>query len=211
MELIGTLAHLAAIHLLMAMVPGPNTVVVSYCSASISRRAGLVAALGVAVASLVWVTASLLGIGALIAHAGDLFRFVRIAGAAYLLYIGWKLLRARPSAAGNAAPIYRSPFVAGFLTTISNPKSAIFWTSVFAVVLPAHPPLWFYGAVLAVILFQALLWYGVVALALSSDFSRRHYQRLSLALNRIAGICMTFFGLKIGADVGREFAARATD
>lgn len=208
MELLPTLAYLSAIHLVMAMVPGPNTVVVSYCSVGMSRRAGLSAAFGIALASLMWVSASLAGIGALLVHAGDVFRLIRLAGALYLIYVGIRLLRSQPSATGTtSAPVYRSPFLAGLLTTLSNPKSAIFWTSVFAVVLPANPPAWFYGAVLTLIAVQAFFWYATVALALSSDFSRRHYERLGRALNRIAGACMLFFGLKIASDLGKEVLA----
>lgn len=194
----------------MAMVPGPNTVVVGFCSASVSRRAGLLAASGVAAASLVWVSLSLLGIGALLLHAGDLFRLLRLLGAAYLVYVGVRMLLSASRPLSGAGPVYRSPFRAGFLTTIGNPKSAIFWTSVFVIVLPAQAPAWFYGAVLALIALQSLAWYGTVALALSAGFSRRHYARLAKALNRIAGGFMVFFGLRIADEVRAEFAAGAS-
>jgi threonine/homoserine/homoserine lactone efflux protein len=142
-------------------------------------------------------------------HAGDLFRLLRLAGAVYLVYVGYKLLRFRGGAqAAGPADVYRSPFLAGFLTTLSNPKSAVFWTSVFALVVPAHAPVWFYGLVLALIAVQSLAWYGTVALVLSSPFSRKHYARLSGAVNRIAGACMLFFGLKLANDVRAEIAAR---
>lgn len=208
MDLLAVLLHLSAIHILMAMVPGPNTVVVSYCAAAISRQAGLTAASGVAVASLAWVSLSLLGISALLVHAGDLFRLIRLAGAAYLIYVGIRLLQSRGrSETAEAVPIYRSPFRGALTTTLSNPKSAIFWTSVFAVVLPAHAPAWFYGTVLVLITLQSFLWYGTVAMVLSSPFSRKHYARVATALNRLAGTCMLFFGMKIANDVRAEIAA----
>jgi threonine/homoserine/homoserine lactone efflux protein len=209
MDLLPYLLHIAAIHLLMAMVPGPNTVVVSFCSAGIARTAGLKAALGVAAASFIWASLSLAGIGVLLAHAGDFFRLIRLLGAGYLIYVGIRMLRARAGSEADARPpVYRSPFWAGFLTTLSNPKSAVFWTSVFALVVPAHAPAWFYGAILAVVTLQSFLWYGTVAMALSSPFSRKHYARLTTVLNRVAGSCMVFFGLKIANDVRAEIAAR---
>lgn len=209
MHLLPVLLHLSAIHLLMAMVPGPNTVVVSTCSAGISRRAGLTAAAGIALASLIWVSLSLAGVGLLLLQAGELYRLVRLIGAAYLIYVGVRMLRpARRAGAAPAAPPYRSPFLAGFLTTLSNPKSAVFWTSVFALVVPADPPAWFLGAVLALIACQSFAWYGLVAAALSTAFSRRHYARMSGGLSRIAGACMVFFGVKLADDLRREIAAR---
>lgn len=205
MDFLPILAHLAAIHLLMAMVPGPNTVAVSYCAAGLSRRAGLQAAAGIALASLVWVSLSLAGIGLVLAEAGAAYRVIRLAGALYLLWVGLKLLRSslRPPVP-QSAPIYRRPFLAGFLTTLGNPKSAIFWTSVFALVVPAHAPGWFYGAVLAVVGVQSFAWYGTVALALSSGVSRRAYGKLTRALNGVAGAAMGVFGLAILRDLSAE-------
>lgn len=209
MDPIATLLHLMAIHILMAMLPGPNTVVVSYCSASVSRRAGLVAAFGVTCASLVWLSLSLAGISMLLMQAGELYRIVRLAGAAYLIYVGVKMLRSRGGGLENAGrPVYRSPFLAGAVTTLSNPKSAVFWTSVFSVVLPAGAPGWFYGTVLGVIGLQAFLWYSFVALAFSTPFSRRQYARVTTALNRVSGVFMIFFGIRIADEVRREFVAR---
>ena len=208
MDLLPTLAHLAAIHLLMAMVPGPNTVAVSYCAAGMSRRAGLHAAGGIALASLIWVSLSLAGIGIVLLEAGTLYRTIRLAGALYLLWVGYKLLRStfsKPAATASAnPPVYRHPLFSGFVTTLSNPKSAIFWTSVFALVVPAHAPAWFYGAVLVIVGLQAFVWYGIVALALSSGVSRRYYTRLTQALNGVAGFAMSVFGFKILNDIRIE-------
>lgn len=209
MDLVPTLLQLSLIHILMAMIPGPNTVVVSYCSATVSRRAGLMAVAGVSSATFLWVLLSLLGAGALLAQAGDAFRFLRLAGAAYLVYAGIRMLVTR-SGQLNTVPrqVYRSPFRAGFLTTLSNPKSAVFWTSVFALVLPAGAPVWFHAVVLALMTVQSALWYGGVSLLLSTNLIRTWYARLGTALNRIAGGFMVFFGLKIANDVRAEIAAR---
>ncbi len=209
MELLSPLLHLSLIHLLMAMVPGPNTVVVGHCSAQVSRRAGLSAAAGVAAASVVWVSLSLLGIGALLLHAGELFRLLRLLGAAYLVYIGVKMLLVGGGAAAETPRLYRSPLRAGFLTTLGNPKSAIFWTSVFSVVVPAQAPSWFYGMVLALIGTQSFLWYGTIAMTFSLRVVRNGYARLNRIFTRIAGGCMLFFGLRIVDELRQELGARA--
>ncbi|WP_430398562.1 LysE family transporter [Ferrovibrio sp.] len=213
MDLLPHLVALAGMHLLMAMVPGPNTVVVSHFSAARSRRDGLAAMAGVVLASLLWVGLSLAGIGLLL-EAGALYRLLRLLGAAYLLYVAFRLLRSalRRQDAATAPPalgwLGQRPFAAGLVTTLSNPKSAVFWTSVFAIALPAAPPTWFYAAVIAVIAVQSALWYGLVALLLSTGIARQGYARIARWLDGLAGLAMLGLGLKLGDEVRREFALR---
>jgi len=216
MDYLPALATLAAMHLLMAMLPGPNTVVVSWLSATGSRAAGLQATAGVVAGSLVWVVLSLFGVGALLLETGWLYRLLRLLGAAYLLWIGVRLLRSgwRGGAAVDplaAAPKLggQKPFAAGLLTTLSNPKSAVFWTSAFLVAAPAHAPGWVYAAIVAIIAAQSALWYAAVALLFSTGAVRRRYLRLSRWLDLVAGGVMTALGLKIADEVRREFAVRA--
>lgn len=215
MEFLPGLLALSGMHLLMAMVPGPNTVVVTWLSATTSRREGLKAMAGIVVASLVWVALSLIGFGAVMLEAGWFYRALRLIGAAYLIYVGVRMLRAgwgRPSAGRvSARPVFaaRRPFTAGLLTTLSNPKSAVFWTSVFLVAVPPHAPVWFYGAVMAIIGLQSALWYGTVALLFSSDFARQHYLRMARWLDLLAGGVMAALGLKLVDEVRRELSVRA--
>jgi len=210
MDLSTSLLALSAMHILMAMVPGPNTVVVSHFSASVSRRAGLAAMAGIVLASLLWVALSLAGIGVLLLEAGWLYRALRLIGAAYLVYIGIRLLlsarRAAPlgAAANPLGRLSRAPFTAGLLTTLSNPKSAVFWTSVFAVAVPPQAPAWFYAAVLGIITVQSALWYSAVALTLSTGLARRHYAQCARWLDGIAGAVMVALGLRLGDTVRRE-------
>lgn len=219
MDMVIVLATLSGMHILMAMLPGPNTVVVSYFAAAQSRRAGLVAMAGVVTASLLWVGLSLMGIGVLLQEAGTLYRVLRILGAAYLIYVAIRLLLAarkpRAVATDVTTPpklgwIGRHPFRAGLLTTLSNPKSAVFWTSLFAVAIPAHAPAWFYGAVVTITGVQSALWYGLIALALSTGLARRAYTTLSRWLDGLAGIVMLALGLKLADELRREAMLRAT-
>ena len=174
----------------MAMIPGPNTVVVTYFSARTSRQAGLKAGAGIVLGSAIWVMLSMMGVGVLLLEAGTVYRVLRLAGAAYLVYVGVRMLMAGIGSVSDARPAQasRSPLLAGLLTTLSNPKSAVFWTSVIVLLVPAHAPLWFYGVVVLLIVVQAALWYAIVAVALSTAFARRHYIRLAGWLDRVAGI-----------------------
>ena len=209
MTLWATLIQLSVLHILMAMIPGPNTVVVSYVAARVSRRAGLRAVGGVVLGSAIWVILSMFGVGLLLLEAGTLYRALRWLGAAYLIYVGIRMLRAglRP-ATGEPRPPQgaRTPLVAGLVTTLSNPKSAVFWTSVFVVVVPVHAPAWFYAAVVALIVAQTFAWYAFVALVLSTDFARRYYRRFARWLDWLAGIVMIGLGLKLGHELYSELS-----
>ena len=210
MSLTATLLQLSLLHILMAMIPGPNTVVVSYVSARVSRRAGMMAVGGVVLGSAIWVTLSMFGVGVLLLEAGFLYRALRWLGAAYLVYVGIRMLRAgiMPIDAQRPPQAARAPLLAGLLTTLSNPKSAGFWTSVFVVVVPAHAPAWFYAAVVALIVVQSFAWYAFVALALSTNFARRHYLRFAQWLDRLAGVIMIGLGLRLAYELRNELVGR---
>ena len=210
MNLWTTLVQLSVLHILMAMIPGPNTVVVSYVSARMSRRAGMMAVGGVVLGSAIWVILSIFGVGVLLLEAGIVYRVLRWAGAAYLVYVGVRMLMAglRPMDAQRPPQAARAPLLAGLLTTLSNPKSAVFWTSVFVVLVPAHAPVWFYAAVVTLIIVQSFAWYAFVALVLSTDFARRHYQRFAQWLDRIAGVVMIGLGAKLAYELRNEMIGR---
>jgi len=210
MSLLPTLLQLSILHILMAMIPGPNTVVVSYVSARVSRGAGLKAVAGVVLGSAIWVMLSIFGVGVLLLEAGTVYRALRWCGAAYLIYVGIRMLRAGAAPMDEQRPPQgaRAPLIAGLLTTLSNPKSAVFWTSIFVLVVPAHAPAWFYAAVVALIVAQSFAWYAFVALALSTRFARRHYLNLAQWLDRFAGVIMIGLGLRLAYELRNEIIER---
>jgi len=212
--LLPALAGLALMHILAAATPGPSIAMVSYLSAARSRRDGLLAAAGIVAGSLTWVVLCLAGVGVLLIEAGALYRGLRLLGAAYLVWLGFRALRGAmrrpggaPAAPTDRLPLaVRRPFLIGLLTTFSNPKSAVFWTSLFIVAVPPAAPIWFYAAIVAVILVQSSLWYGFVALALSTDTVRRGYARAARWLDGATGTVMMALGLKLAWEVKRELA-----
>ena len=113
---------------LMCLSPGPN--VFTTLSFALARvRAALRSVLGVAAASAVFLAVSALGVIAALAAASTAFFVVRAAGAAYLAYLGVRLLRAALHPTGSPAPVRLTtrPFTQGFMTHISNPKAILYW------------------------------------------------------------------------------------
>lgn len=194
------LATLAVLHLLAAMVPGPNTVLVSHTAAAHSRAAAFRAVAGVVTATGTWVVLTLTGVSVLLHQSEGLFWLLRVAGTMYLLYAGCRLLAGllRPAGSTPDSGVAGSaPFRRGLVTTLSNPKSGVFWTSVFAVAVPSGAPLLFYGAAVTLILTQTILWYGLVALVFASGPARRLYRQVAKWLEAAAGLAMIGFGIKL--------------
>ncbi|HVE54674.1 MAG TPA: LysE family translocator [Ramlibacter sp.] len=122
--------------LLLNLTPGPDVLYIVANALRSGARAGVVAGLGITAGCFVHVFAAAAGVGALLATSATAFTVLKWAGAAYLVWVGLKLLFARaPSAPTDLGEIARSQapatlwavFRGGFLTNVLNPKVAIFF------------------------------------------------------------------------------------
>lgn len=119
--------------LLLNVTPGPDTLYIVGRSSTQGLRAGATAALGIGAGTLVHITAAALGLSAILAASASAFTVVKIAGAAYLVYVGISLVRSSGRPSGPAATVdfvpatLRTVFLQGFLTNVLNPKVALFF------------------------------------------------------------------------------------
>ncbi len=115
----------------LLMIPGPTIMLVLSYALTQGRRVAVSMALGVALGDLIAMTASLLGLGALVLASATLFGVLKWMGAVYLVYLGVKLLRstpALPDTSTDTAPRSgRSVFWHATLVTALNPKSIAFF------------------------------------------------------------------------------------
>jgi len=194
----------ALIHLLAVASPGPDFAVVVRESVAHGRRAGTYTAMGVGTAIFLHVGYSLLGIGLIVSQSIVLFNALKWAAAAYLLYIGFKALRAKPASASDA-PVNvaagertaRGAFTSGFITNGLNPKATLFFLSLFTVVINPHTPLWVqagYGVYLAV---ATGLWFCLVARLFSQERVRAGFARMGHWFDRAMGGVLVALGLKL--------------
>ncbi len=137
---------IALIELGMAITPGPNMVHLAARSIGQGVRAGLMALGGTAVGFVVYLVAATLGLAALFAAVPTAFLLVKIAGAVYLGYLAWQMLR--PSGRSVFEPEEVTPirpvrlFGAGLLTNLLNPKIAILYAAVLPQFIDASRPVW---------------------------------------------------------------------
>ncbi|MDF3868344.1 LysE family transporter [Pseudomonas denitrificans (nom. rej.)] len=194
----------AFIHLLAVASPGPDFAVVVRESVAHGRRAGTWTALGVGSAIFLHVTYSLLGIGLIVSQSIVLFNALKWLAAAYLLYIGFKALRARPSGSAAAETVAtpvartaRGAYVAGFVTNGLNPKATLFFLSLFTVVINPHTPLLVqagYGVYLAC---ATAAWFCLVALLFSQQRVRAGFARMGHWFDRMMGVVLVGLGIKL--------------
>lgn len=114
---------------LIAVVPGPTVTVIVANSLKHGTRAGLLNVAGTQLGLALMMATLVVGLSSVIAAMGWLFDWLRYAGAAYLVWLGWKLLRAPEALAeiGSAKKPQGGFLVQGFLVLMANPKALLFF------------------------------------------------------------------------------------
>ena len=195
------LLSLLAVDLLAAISPGPNFVVVTQAAVKRTRRHAAAVVAGIVVANLLWCAAVAFGLSALFKLAPWLYGAIKFTGGAYLIYLGVCLWRSDNQAQDvSGSPFQNSlgaAFARGLLTNLSNPKSVVYFGSIFALFVRPDMPAWVQAAAVCVVLFDTVLWYGTVAALFSSGAVRRFYLRARRPVNRAAGAAMVAFGGKL--------------
>ncbi|EKM96358.1 amino acid transporter LysE [Stutzerimonas degradans] len=193
----------ALVHLLAVASPGPDFAVVVRESVTQGHRTGSWTALGVGCGIFLHVAYSLLGIGLIVSQSIVLFNLFKWLAAAYLLYLGWRALRARPqaltevTAAGGPARSAGSAFVMGFVTNGLNPKATLFFLSLFTVVIDHDTPLLVqagYGAYLAI---ATICWFLLVAWLFSRARVRAGFARMGHWFDRATGALLITLGARL--------------
>jgi threonine efflux protein len=197
------LASLAGVWAVVVISPGPDFVATLHHATAGSRRAGLLVVAGIAVGTAVWAAGALAGLGLLLARLSWLADTVRLAGALALCWLGARTFLASRRPAAGPGPAHagrgpgRHPWRVGLVTDLANPKAAVFWSSLFAALLPARPPLWVQAASVAVAVAVAGAWYGLVALVFSLGPAVRAYRRARRWVDAVTGGVLVALGLRL--------------
>ena len=184
------------------MTPGPDFITASHIAVHSGRRNALLAVAGIATGSMAWAVLSLAGLQILFQTYAWTFLLIKTAGACYLLYLGAQMLfrAARPIAVAEGRPVclrgWRA-FRQGLLTDMSNPKTAVFFTSLFALVMPQSANLWQQVAIVLTVGAVAFGWYGFVATAMSLTKVAALYARAQRAITAATGGLLAFMGGKL--------------
>ncbi|AQZ34292.1 amino acid transporter [Pseudomonas sp. LPH1] len=186
------------ITLLAVISPGADFALVSRNSLLLSRRAGVLTALGIGLGVLIHVGYTLLGVGLLLQQSTGMFNALKMAGAAYLIYLGVKMLLSKPDSATHSdaqkPAADGAALRTGLLTNALNPKTAVFIVSLFMQVVQPSTGLATqlgYGAFIAV---AHVGWFAVVALCFSAGPVRDRLLAARRWIDRLFGGLLIGFG-----------------
>lgn len=202
-----TLLAFAGISLLLAVTPGPDMAVVTKNALAHGRRGVLFTTSGIALALVIWVSATAVGLSALLRASGELLLALKILGAAYLAYLGLRTLIESRSAPGDmlagippAAPAH-AIFRQGFFSAISNPKLGVFFVTFLPqFVLPGQavlPRLLELGVIFAVIGWSWMNIYGLLITRLRNVITA---PRVRQWMQRVTGIVLLGFGARLALE-----------
>jgi len=197
----------AGVSLLLAVTPGPDMAVVTKNALAHGRRGVVLTTSGIGLALVVWVSATAIGLSALLRTSGGVLFALKLVGACYLAYLGIRALldsRQRPAdllagvpAAAGAGSVFRQ----GFLSAISNPKLGVFFVTFLPqFVLPGQPVLarlLELGVTFAVIGWIWMNVYGIFVTRLRDVITT---PRVRQWMQRVTGVVLLGFGARLALE-----------
>ncbi|MFI6515822.1 LysE family translocator [Spirillospora sp. NPDC050679] len=198
----------ALVAALVTVTPGLDTMLVLRATVASGRRTGMLAGAGVALGCLAWALASAVGLTALLAASELAFDVLRVAGAAYLLWLGGRALWTARRRTGDAPaeeaagpPGGLAALRTGFVTNLLNPKIGVFYMSLLPQFVPDGASVFWTSMAFALIhAAQGLLWFGLlvgVAGAARRTLARPEVKR---RIQQATGVAFIGFAVKLAAD-----------
>lgn len=186
----------------VVITPGPNMAIVIRNSIIHSRSAGVYTAGGLAFGNLIHITYCLIGIGFLISKSILLFNVVKWLGAAYLIYLGIKSLRAQPHPPINQSGLTTSftcisALRTGFLTDLLNPKATLFFLALFTQIIRPGTPLLaqiVYGFTIVALEFGC---FAILAAIIGHHSVRQRVEAVSHWIERVTGVVLIALGVRV--------------
>ncbi|ANY89420.1 MULTISPECIES: LysE family translocator [Pseudomonas] len=198
------LIAVALFTVLAVISPGADFAMVTRSSYAQGRKAGLAAAVGIALGVQVHVLYTVLGIAVIISQSPLLFMIMKVLGAGYLIYLGYQSLTntARISLDDLAQAGQVSALKAlrtGFLTNALNPKTMLFVVSAYTQVVQPGSPMaldFAYGAFMS---FAHWVWFSLVAVFFSSTVLRKAMIERQVMVDRVIGVALIGLGVAMMA------------
>jgi threonine/homoserine/homoserine lactone efflux protein len=187
--------------LVVTLTPGPGTATILRVAARNGRRAAMSAVVGNSAGVLMWGALSAVGVSSLILASEVAYDALRIFGAGVLIVLGLRSLLHRERAAATATRAVRAAgWRSGLVTSMSNPKLAVFFVALFPQFVERNAPVLPYALSMAgVIVALDIVWFSMLALAV--DRARRILKpKLQAGLERFTGAVMVGLGVRLATE-----------
>lgn len=205
--MLGTLAAFVALSAIVICTPGQDTALTIRNTLAGGRRSGMATAGGVAAGQLVWTVAASAGVVALLSASEPVFRALKLAGAAYLVYLGMQSLYAAltrrmhgPTVGGGASVSASQALRQGVISNLGNPKMAVFFASLLPQFAPGGSAS--FVALLALGLLFSSLTFGWLTLYATAVARVRRFLAGSVrrVVDALTGIVLVIFGIRLAQD-----------
>jgi RhtB (resistance to homoserine/threonine) family protein len=202
MPRVGNVLAFVGVVAVIVVLPGPDMALVLQNGLAGGRRAAVETAVGINAGLLVWALAAALGIAALLHASGPAFTVLKLAGAAYLVWLGLRALAAAwrgTSAAVSARPRRStSPFRQGLLTNLLNPKVALVFTTLIPQFVDPGDPVMAQTLLLAaVFICMGLVWLTSYALLVAKVGELVKRSVVRRVVNAVSGAVLTALGVRL--------------
>jgi threonine/homoserine/homoserine lactone efflux protein len=197
-----------AIAALLTITPGADMAMVGRSVVTGGRREGLATTLGILAGCLIWAIVSAAGVAAVLAASETAYDALRLAGAAYLVWLGaqslvaaWRGEHRSPEGQEGRRRRSRSAFRQGLLTNLFNPKIAIFYSTFLPqFIAPGDPALLISVLLAGVHIAFGLIWLTAYAWLLDRAMTAFKSSRLRRALDALTGTVLVALGLRLAAE-----------
>ncbi|PSV28452.1 LysE family translocator [Photobacterium sp. GB-56] len=200
------LLPIATLLLFGAMTPGPSFILVAQTAMSKSRAEAMCISIGLGLVASTFAFIASMGLIALFDAVPEFYVAFKVLGGLYLCYLGIKMWRASKSnVVSDGAELTNKPahfkaVVLGLTTQLSNPKTAIVFSSVFAAMLPMKVPVYTTSILVVGVFVLNFSWYFLVSILLSSPKAQVSYLRFKSYINKGSGVLMGSMGSKFVAE-----------
>ena len=200
------LLPIATLLLFGAMAPGPSFILVAQTAMSKSRSEAMCISIGLGLGASTFAFIASMGLIALFKAVPELYLAFKVLGGLYLCYLGVKMWRASKSKVVSTdaeltnKPAHFKAVALGLATQLSNPKTAIVFSSVFAAMLPVKVPTHTTSILVMGVFVLNFSWYFLVSILLSSPKAQANYLRFKSYINKGSSVLMGSIGSKFVAE-----------
>ena len=191
-----SLVSLALIHLLAIMSPGPNVALVMKNSLQGNRRQALLCALGISLGIVLHILFVILGVSKFLLASGPLLRFIQVASALYLFYLGFLMLLKKSERSEAAAEnIESGTFLKSIGLSLINPKALVYFSSVIGPFLLREKLNMLGTQVLLWLSVLTFIWFFSLAFFLTNPIIMNRYQSYIWLPEKITGLGLIYLAL----------------
>ncbi len=195
---------IAVVLFCFAAIPGPDFLMVSRTTLRFGKLAGAFCATGVAAGFFVYTALAVAGVGVIVATSFWLQAAIKFFGGLYLCHVAWRVWQAAPqpltieSQSREAVQqALTKSFFSGLTTSLTNPKSIVFFSSIFFSVTKKEFSFVDHASLVLLSTFLAFAWFQFVAWSLSLPASKELYARSKLWFDRAGALIFAFFGARL--------------